>query len=312
MKKLLLVPALLASSLLLASDYNYEISPVIGYDITEGNTDLKNDAIYGAELQYNGFGYVIKPELSILYSKHDFETSNVDTSAYNAAINGVYEFDKIGSIVPLVKAGIGYEHMSDPYTYETKNTDSAFLDAGAGLKMAITKAISLKAEAIYFNKYNDARYDSNMAILAGLTFAFGQKASEAPVVAAVAQDVDSDNDGVLDSDDLCPNTPKGTKVNRNGCAVLTDSDNDGVADNVDKCPHTKAGVTVTTDGCALPKDSDHDGVLDSKGICPNTPLGDKVNSDGCSAVVDLHINFETNSDKIDSASNPKLDKYAEF
>jgi outer membrane protein OmpA-like peptidoglycan-associated protein len=42
-------------------------------------------------------------------------------------------------------------------------------------------------------------------------------AAAAPVAAAV---VDSDGDGVPDSRDKCPNTPKGAKVDANGCWVL--------------------------------------------------------------------------------------------
>ena len=44
---------------------------------------------------------------------------------------------------------------------------------------------------------------------------------------------DSDNDGVKDEDDLCPDTPPNVKVDEFGCAV--DSDKDGVPDYLDKC-----------------------------------------------------------------------------
>ncbi len=37
-------------------------------------------------------------------------------------------------------------------------------------------------------------------------------------------DTDSDNDGVLDSDDLCPNTPAGTPVDSDGCPVVVGGD----------------------------------------------------------------------------------------
>jgi OmpA-OmpF porin, OOP family len=50
----------------------------------------------------------------------------------------------------------------------------------------------------------------------------------APVVATPVAVVDSDGDGVPDSRDKCPNTPKGVKVNANGCwelrGVYFDSD----------------------------------------------------------------------------------------
>lgn len=58
--------------------------------------------------------------------------------------------------------------------------------------------------------------------------------------------MDSDGDGVIDAKDLCPNTPKGKKVNAQGCA---DSDGDGVIDKKDQCPGTPKGIVVDETGC---------------------------------------------------------------
>ena len=88
---------------------------------------------------------------------------------------------------------------------------------------------------------------------------------------------DSDNDGVVDSKDLCPDTPSGIKVDKHGCPL--DSDGDGVPDYLDKCEGTPAGVKVDKTGCPL--DSDGDGVADYRDICPNTPHGVKVDEIGC-------------------------------
>jgi OOP family OmpA-OmpF porin len=89
--------------------------------------------------------------------------------------------------------------------------------------------------------------------------------------------MDSDNDGVSDDKDMCPDTPLGVAVDEFGCPV--DSDKDGVPDYLDKCPNTPVGVRVDSDGC--PIDSDNDGVPDYLDKCPNTPIGVKVDSDGC-------------------------------
>ncbi|MFZ1812356.1 MAG: PBP1A family penicillin-binding protein [Candidatus Saccharimonadales bacterium] len=64
---------------------------------------------------------------------------------------------------------------------------------------------------------------------------------------------DSDGDGVIDSNDLCPNTPAGTSVTPGGCpaTVPKDSDSDGVADDKDTCPNTPAGASVDAVGCPL-------------------------------------------------------------
>jgi outer membrane protein OmpA-like peptidoglycan-associated protein len=88
---------------------------------------------------------------------------------------------------------------------------------------------------------------------------------------------DSDQDGVPDKDDACPNTPLGAKVDARGCPL--DTDHDGVPDGIDKCPDTPAGATVDATGC--PIDSDHDGVPDGIDKCPDTPAGALVDATGC-------------------------------
>ena len=314
MKKLLLIPALLLGTLAMASDYNYEVTPVIGYNIAEGNIDLDDYATYGAEVQYNGLDSIIKPELSILYSKADYDVlSPLDTSVWRVALNGVYEYDKVGPVIPLAKVGLGYENMGD--TYSSGNSNSMFADAGIGAKVPFTENIALKLEAVYMLKYNDTRYDNNLALLAGINIAFGKRAQDvapavvaAPVVVAAVVDGDDDNDGVANSIDKCLSTPAGYAVNAQGCAL--DDDKDGVANTIDECPTTASGVEVDAKGCAL--DDDKDGVINAKDICPNSPAGAQVNSDGCPKIVTLDINFDNNSYVIKDASMPKIDVYAKF
>ncbi|MEO8138158.1 MAG: OmpA family protein [Gemmatimonadota bacterium] len=95
---------------------------------------------------------------------------------------------------------------------------------------------------------------------------------------------DSDGDGVTDNLDRCPNTPAGDRVDASGCSPAKDSDGDGVVDANDKCPDTPAGTAVDANGC--PKDSDGDGVLDGNDKCPNTPIGTAVDASGCAADAD--------------------------
>lgn len=70
---------------------------------------------------------------------------------------------------------------------------------------------------------------------------------------------DTDNDGVIDSKDDCPNVAGLESLN--GCP---DTDNDGIADKDDACPNEKG--TKANNGCP---DADSDGVIDSKDKCPN-------------------------------------------
>lgn len=88
---------------------------------------------------------------------------------------------------------------------------------------------------------------------------------------------DSDGDGVVDSKDMCPDTPSGIKVDEFGCPI--DSDKDGVPDYLDECPGTPQGAPVDKKGCPL--DSDGDGVPDYTDLCPNTSPGVTVDAYGC-------------------------------
>ncbi len=265
MKKILLIPALMLGTMAIAQDYNYEITPVVGYNIAEGNLELKNQTLYGAELQYNGFASAIKPELSILYTDADYRNSLISTDIYRVAVNGVYEFGALGIIKPLAKMGLGYETMDN---HLADNRNSLFFSAGVGAKIPFTDAIALKLESVYMLKDNNARRDSNLALLAGINFAFGAKAqpvAPAPVVAA---------------------------------------------------PVVAAPVAVPVVTAPAPKpvdgDDDKDGVLNSIDKCPKTPAGHKVDSDGCSKLVNLHINFDTASYKVENASMPKVKEFADF
>jgi iron complex outermembrane receptor protein len=87
-----------------------------------------------------------------------------------------------------------------------------------------------------------------------------------------------------------------------------DSDGDGVPDSLDKCPNTPKGVAVDASGCPL--DSDHDGVPDYLDKCPGTPAGMKVDANGCEIeeMVLKGVNFETDSAKLLPGSTATLDE----
>lgn len=124
-------------------------------------------------------------------------------------------------------------------------------------------------------------------------------------------EADSDNDGVLDSKDNCPDTTEGMAVDSNGCAK--DSDKDGVVDASDKCPGTLADAEVDSRGCAKNKDNDNDGIVNASDDCPNTAGGAVVNNRGCTleASIDLNnVQFKTGTALLNSSSKVILDEVA--
>lgn len=279
-------------TLCVANETNFELSPMIGYNVAEGNIGIKDDDHFlGAlELQYNSKKSKISPELSVLYSPNVDYDGHGDTSITRTLLNGVYSFDKIAKVTPFVKAGLGYEFVSSEVT--NYNEDGVVVDAGAGVKIPFAPSWAFKAEAIYLAKVSSAHNsnaDNNLITMVGLTYSFGAKtkkevAEEKPVVETIEQEI----------------------------IIVKDSDGDGIYDELDKCPNTPADSTVNINGCRINLDDDHDGVLNSKDACPNTPAGEAVNIDGCPVTVTLHINFANNSAKINDISNKELDKYADF
>jgi OOP family OmpA-OmpF porin len=87
-----------------------------------------------------------------------------------------------------------------------------------------------------------------------------------------------------------------------------DSDGDGVADDMDKCPDTPKGYKVDSDGCAL--DTDGDGVIDEMDQCLTTPEGTKVDRSGCRALEG--VNFDTGKSEIKSMYFDILDNIVDF
>lgn len=112
--------------------------------------------------------------------------------------------------------------------------------------------------------------------------------------------IDSDNDGVIDDADLCPDTDVGATVDSNGCALnQLDSDSDGIMDDVDECPNTAVGQTVDATGCPEGSLTDTDG--DESGNNSDTSFQDEneSNDDGANQI---DVN-ETTDSEIDSSDN---------
>ncbi len=95
---------------------------------------------------------------------------------------------------------------------------------------------------------------------------------------------DKDKDGVQNKFDLCPETPRGVKVDDFGCPI--DSDGDGVPDYLDECPGTPAAAYGYVDEVGCPIDTDGDSVPDYLDLCPNTPMEAYGYVDSCGCELD--------------------------
>ena len=231
MKKILL-SSILASSMLLASDYKYEITPMIGGNVTEGNISLEdNFANAGLAFGFNTDSFFDQIEIGFLRSLQsvDYENSALSTKVtrYFANIVKNYPINEEVSLYAL--AGIGYEEFSNE---NFNNEDSAFGNYGFGLKYNITDNFALKTDLRHTIETDHG--DNNMLYNLGFAYSFGEKQKAAPMkeemITLITQQEtvpypkDSDNDGVIDSKDACPDTPAGLVVDAQGCTVLVDLD----------------------------------------------------------------------------------------
>jgi outer membrane protein OmpA-like peptidoglycan-associated protein len=128
---------------------------------------------------------------------------------------------------------------------------------------------------------------------------------------------DADNDGVPDSEDLCPNEAAGSRPDpkSSGCPVK-DRDGDGVPDDNDLCPDSPPGEhpDPARPGCPLP-DKDADGIPDNEDACPNLPgpRDPDPRKSGCPRLTEVAtelraVHFATNEAILLPESFPVLDE----
>lgn len=193
-------------------------------------------------LELNAFGYGADPE----------DNTAAYVKQYGAGIDLMAPFAK-GKVTPFALFGGGYNRLEQR---GSGRFDNGYANAGLGLLFDLGRGWGLRAEGRYVAFFpdsgadlDDGHYDDAVAGL-GLQYTF-QKPVVAPPPAPPPPPPpapkDSDGDGVVDSADQCPNTPKGVQVDTRGCPL--DSDGDGVPDYLDKCPNTTKGLKVDATGC---------------------------------------------------------------
>ncbi len=166
---------------------------------------------------------------------------------------------------PYLRAGANYlrhdySGQSNAINEDGENVgaDHFAVATGIGSNFWITKHFGLGVQGDYvFTPGDNSSAPHFWQASASLLFRFGN--------------TDRDKDGILDKDDLCPDTPGLAQFQ--GCP---DTDGDGVPDKDDQCPDV-AGP-VENNGCPWP-DTDGDGVVDKDDACPE--VAGPAENNGC-------------------------------
>lgn len=187
-------------------------------------------------------------------SKIGIAKKNEMYTALDASLNYKLLTDE-NKLVPYISAGLGIASINNSYY-------TAYAPVGVGIQIKakqgsfINILSTYRAEASALTKIH-----YNHSISYSLPLKLRERRPvmipPAPVVA------DNDDDGVVGSEDDCPNASGLSKYH--GCPV-PDTDTDGINDENDKCP-TAEGL-VKYKGCPIP-DVDKDGINDEADQCPD-------------------------------------------
>ena len=196
-----------------------------------------------------GIGYKFSKHWGVEASYFDLRDTDtnipgVEVDGEGYRLDGQYFFTERNGYLPYVAFGVGELDLDASAGGSTISEDETFVNLGVGVKKYITPHLALRGDARVLKYTGESETDA--AVFFGLDYFFGKRGKAAPVALAAAPK-DSDGDGVIDENDLCPNTPAGVKVDSGGCAL--DGDGDLVPDYKDQCPNTPRGARVDVNGC---------------------------------------------------------------
>ena len=142
------------------------------------------------------------------------------------------------------------------------NKFGAYVPTGFGLQANFNNTTYLILQSQYHFAITSDVVKDNLFYSIGIAQSMGKDKPKVVVPPPPPPVVDRDKDGILDTDDKCPDVAGIAKYK--GCPI-PDTDGDGLNDEMDKCP-TVAGIAKYI-GCPIP-DTDGDGINDENDKCP--------------------------------------------
>lgn len=182
--------------------------------------DFDSDRQSRDETGYNfNMGYGLSDNLSteLTYSRISMNTLAGRDRLKSIRLDLLYKFDNsIGTLSPYFVGGLGDADLDSG-----KDTT---LNLGAGFSYRLNDIAEWRTAARTFYGIADRTFD--LGVETGVVFHLGAAApaarvepsAAAPVAAAAIED--ADGDGVPDSRDACPDTPRNYAVDERGCPIM--------------------------------------------------------------------------------------------
>ncbi|MEI6060389.1 MAG: OmpA family protein [Bacteroidota bacterium] len=261
------------------------LQPNLG--LTQYFGDLNANDFYNKKMTFGGgaiLGYQISRVFGLrgqfmagkLNSKSDAHQKELNSKIWDLTgqmtvnLNEIFNNNLNRKLNLYIFGGAGYIHENstvdnyDGSLFQSGINDGRTFPIGGGASYRLSKTIDLNLEFGHRVTSQDKEMDFTKAAKkfdqysyasAGVTFKFLQK--------------DTDNDGIIDKNDLCPETAGKTAL-----AGCPDKDNDGIADKDDACPDVAGKAEFK--GCP---DTDGDGIIDKEDACPTAAGKKELN--GC-------------------------------
>lgn len=222
MLRLLVLACLIMPFSVKAQD-RFEVGIGAGYTHAIGGEAFKNAAKNGdGQLFWLGYGLDKNWGVELGLDQMDFD--GVRSRHQGISLDAVYRMLPENKLHPIAKLGLA--SVESKSALDAKTT--AFgAKAALGLEYDC-KYVSVGAllDYLYMSKTDDAADLKNTQALMPAVFltihnaldASDEDTSKSVAPAAAPLKKDSDNDGVADEDDKCPNTPAGVAVNKIGCS----------------------------------------------------------------------------------------------
>lgn len=238
-------------------------------------TSQENSVLMGLRLGgYIGEIFGLEAEVGAVPSRVRAEPSSTLNLYYR--LNAVLQFravDRENILVPFILGGAGgMSLVAKPGATMVSEETVGEFHFGAGVKLRSQWGWGLRGDVlVLFPPSSQGGYATDFEVTVSVykewgggtvkeepaarsttPFVFENAPVDTPTVAADTANRDSDNDGLIDTADTCPQSPedKDSFNDADGCPDL-DNDNDGVTDALDQCPSTAETVNgfTDTDGC---------------------------------------------------------------
>lgn len=215
----------------------------------------------------------VEAEARLSFSSTDEEPA-FGRDMYLAPVLGLHGHLIIGyvpspeaSLIPFVVVGGGPETVFSSSPYVETDADAAVY-WGAGLRYQLQPSLALRLDLRQgLTAARDDGATFTYEVNLGITKAFGPGKTKQVVLPQ-----DSDDDGIIDSEDKCLHEPEtyNRYQDEDGCPDTADNDNDGIKNDEDGCPDEAENFNGIQDEDGCPEtDVDNDKILSHIDKCPN-------------------------------------------